>query len=62
MNADNNPVYGIYYFGGGDERIDNGNVEMLDENVYYGTWSIDFCLVSIKIKKYICLDFYKCSA
>ena len=35
-NADENPVYGMYYFADG-RHIDDGTVEVQDDNTYYGT-------------------------
>ena len=35
-NADENPVYGMYYFADG-QHIDDGTVEVQDDNTYYGT-------------------------
>ena len=32
---DSNPVYGDYYFGDTDERIDEMKVEVSDNNLYY---------------------------
>ena len=32
-----NDLYGLYYIEGTDERIDEGTVEVVDNNVYYGT-------------------------
>ena len=34
---DDNPVYGVYYFGDGDQKVDNGEIEMVDENEVYGS-------------------------
>ena len=33
---DENPVYGMYYFADG-RHIDDGTVEVQDDNTYYGT-------------------------
>ena len=33
---DENPVYGMYYFADG-RHIDDGTVEVRDDNTYYGT-------------------------
>ena len=33
-SEDENPVYGIYYFSTG-QKIDDNNVEVVDENQYY---------------------------
>ena len=32
---DQNPIYGLYYFGDGD-KIDGDTAEVTDENTYYG--------------------------
>ena len=34
ISEDMNPVYGLYYFSDG-ERVDDSNVEVMDENSYY---------------------------
>ena len=37
---DDNPVYGIYYFGGDDEKIENVEIEMIIDYYHrYYTWS-----------------------
>ena len=33
---DDNPVYGIYYFADGEDKVDNGEIEMVDANELYG--------------------------
>ena len=35
QRVDENPVYGLYYFGNTDERIDESTVEFQDGNDYY---------------------------
>ena len=35
-DEDVNPVYGVYYASSGD-RIDDGGLEITDENEYYST-------------------------
>ena len=35
--VDQNPVYGIYYFDNGDEKVDDGVMEVKDGNYLYGS-------------------------